>query len=90
MPDRPKMITQTKRDTLVLQAGGLDVRMTTPPHKTHPLRNFNQSLGTVIKGRCRLWIRNLDLELAMLEQYSDQDLQKIAQRKMDRCSRQKC
>ena len=33
MPDRSKVMTQTKRDTLVLQAGGLGVRLTPSPHK---------------------------------------------------------
>jgi hypothetical protein len=33
MPDRPKVITQTKRDTLVLQVGGFGVGLTTPHSK---------------------------------------------------------
>jgi hypothetical protein len=31
--DRSKVMTQTKRDTLALQVGGLGVVLTTPPHK---------------------------------------------------------
>jgi hypothetical protein len=38
MPDRSRMMTQTKRDTLVLQFGGLGMRLTTPPHKKILLR----------------------------------------------------
>jgi hypothetical protein len=34
MPDMSKVMTQTKRDTLVLQVGGLGVGLTTPPCKT--------------------------------------------------------
>jgi hypothetical protein len=34
MPDRSKVMTQTKRDTLVLQVAGLGVGLTTPPHKS--------------------------------------------------------
>jgi hypothetical protein len=33
MPDRSRVMTQTKRDTLLLQVGGLCVRLTTPPLK---------------------------------------------------------
>ena len=33
MPDRSKVMTQTKRDTLVLRVGGFDVGLTTPPSK---------------------------------------------------------
>jgi hypothetical protein len=33
MPDRSKVMTQTKRDTLVLQVGGFDVGLTTPPSR---------------------------------------------------------
>jgi hypothetical protein len=35
MPDRSRVMTQTKRDTLVLQVGGFGVRLTTPPHKKY-------------------------------------------------------
>jgi hypothetical protein len=35
MPDRSRVMTQTKRDTLVLQVGVLGVRLTTPPHKKY-------------------------------------------------------
>jgi hypothetical protein len=30
IPDRSRVMTQTKRDTLVLQVGGFDVGLTTP------------------------------------------------------------
>jgi hypothetical protein len=33
MPDRLRVITQTKRDTLVLQVGGFGVGLTTPHSK---------------------------------------------------------
>jgi hypothetical protein len=33
MPDRSRVMTQTKRDTLVLQAGGFGVGLTTPHSK---------------------------------------------------------
>jgi hypothetical protein len=33
MPDRSRVMTQTKRDTLVIQVGGLDVGLTTPHSK---------------------------------------------------------
>jgi hypothetical protein len=33
MPDRSRVMTQTKRDTLVLQVGGFDVGLTTPHSK---------------------------------------------------------
>ena len=33
MPDRSKLMTQTKRDTLVLQVGGFGVGLTTPLSK---------------------------------------------------------
>jgi hypothetical protein len=41
MPDRSKVTTQSKRDILDLQVGGLDVGLTTPSHKKHVLlRSF--------------------------------------------------
>jgi hypothetical protein len=33
MPDRSRVMTQTKRDTLALQVGGLGMRLTTSPCK---------------------------------------------------------
>jgi hypothetical protein len=33
MPDRSKVMTQKKRDTLVLQVGGWGMGLTTHPHK---------------------------------------------------------
>jgi hypothetical protein len=33
MPDRSKVVTQVKRDTLVLQVGGWGMGLTTHPHK---------------------------------------------------------
>jgi hypothetical protein len=33
MPDRSRVMTQTKRDTLVLQVGGLAMGLTTPHSK---------------------------------------------------------
>jgi hypothetical protein len=33
MPDRSRVMTQTKRDTLVLPGWGLGVRLTTPPRE---------------------------------------------------------
>jgi hypothetical protein len=33
MPDRSKVMTRTKRDTLVLQVGGWGMGLTTPSHK---------------------------------------------------------
>jgi hypothetical protein len=41
MPDRSKVMTQTKSDTLVLQVVGLGVGLTTPLHKKNVLlRSF--------------------------------------------------
>jgi hypothetical protein len=42
MPDGSRVITQTKRDTLALQVGGLGVRLTTPPRKKILLRNLKR------------------------------------------------
>jgi hypothetical protein len=33
MLDKSKAMVQTKRNTLILQVGGFDARLTTPPHK---------------------------------------------------------
>jgi hypothetical protein len=40
MPDRSKVVTQTKRDILVLHVAGLGMGLTTPPHKNVLLRSF--------------------------------------------------
>jgi len=37
MPDRSRVMTQTKRDTLVLQVGGLGVGLTTPHRNNNNL-----------------------------------------------------
>jgi hypothetical protein len=42
MPDRSRVMTQTKRDTLLLQAGGLGRGLTTPPHKKIFLKNLKK------------------------------------------------
>jgi hypothetical protein len=43
MPDRSKVMSQTKIDTLVPQVGGLGVRLTTPPRKKKILlRNLKE------------------------------------------------
>ena len=39
MPDTSRVMTQTKRDTLVLQVGGLGVELTTPYRKNNLFRN---------------------------------------------------
>jgi hypothetical protein len=41
MPDRSRVMTQTKRDNLALQIGGW-VRLTTPPHKKILLRDLKR------------------------------------------------
>jgi hypothetical protein len=47
MPDKSKVMTQTKRGTLVLQVAGFGVGLTTPPHK-------NVLLGCFYKKKKRL------------------------------------
>jgi hypothetical protein len=42
MPDRSRVMTQTKRDTLVLQVGGFGVGLTTPHSKSLLLRKSNK------------------------------------------------
>jgi hypothetical protein len=39
MPERSRVMTQTKRDTLVLLGGGLGMGLTTPHHKSNLFRN---------------------------------------------------
>jgi hypothetical protein len=57
MPDRSRVMTQTKRDTLVLQVGGFGVGLTTPHSKNLLLRKSN-------KGK--RWI-----DLMMMERVGD-------------------
>jgi hypothetical protein len=42
MPDRSRVMTQTKRDTLVLQVGAFGVGLTTPHGKNVLLRKSNK------------------------------------------------
>jgi hypothetical protein len=46
MLDRSKVMTQTKRDTLVLQVGGWGMGLTTHPHKIIILENRPMVLKT--------------------------------------------
>jgi len=48
MPDRSRVMTQTKRDTLVLQVGGLGVGLTTP-HRNN--NNLLRNLQTHVDER---------------------------------------
>jgi hypothetical protein len=57
MPDRSRVMTQTKRDTLVLQVGGFGVGLTTPHSKKILLRKSN-------KGKS--W-----MDLTMMERVGD-------------------
>jgi hypothetical protein len=42
MPDKSKVMTQTKRDTLVLQVGRLGARLTNPHRKNNVPKPNNQ------------------------------------------------
>jgi hypothetical protein len=48
MPDRSKVMTQTKRDALVFQVAGLGVGLITPPHKNVLLRSSKIGNRTTI------------------------------------------
>jgi hypothetical protein len=58
MPDRSKVMTQTKRDALVLQVGGFGVGLTTPHSKKNLLLRKSN------KGKS--WI-----DLKMMERVGD-------------------
>jgi hypothetical protein len=57
MPDRPRVMTQTKRDTLVLQVWGFGVGLTTPHSK--------KLIVTKVEKR-RSW-----MDLTMMERVGD-------------------
>jgi hypothetical protein len=57
MPDRSRVMTQTKRDTLVLQVGGYGVGLTTPHSKN--------LIVTKVEQR-RSW-----MDLTMMERVGD-------------------
>jgi hypothetical protein len=51
MSDRSRVMTQTKRDTLVLQVGGFGVGLTTPHSKNVLLRKLNKGKRRILFDR---------------------------------------
>jgi len=72
MPEMLKVMTQTKRGTLVLQVGRW--AWSYHPHPTqHKYYETSTNVLEIESNGYEYWLQNLDLEHGMLEQRSDQD-----------------